>query len=236
MVDLLFTAHNRRAFTEASFAALLEHTDWTLVSHLIVLDDDSIDGTAEWLAAETSDFYGRTGQVCDYQTARFGGPVAMLNRALSIGGAPLIAKVDNDVIVCPGWLETMVGVLDAAPELDALGMEPGFASPVVPLDEPRGYKPAPHIGGVGVFRRRVFRHRPRGHDRFFGMTEHWQRFAVCGWVDPDLPVFLLDHCPVEPWRSLAAEYVARGWSRPWPLYDEAMSGYWSWFTERAAAA
>ena len=236
-VTLLFTAHNRLAFVQASFDALLEHTDWTLVDRLIVLDDASTDGTAEWLAAKVRDFYGRTGIRCDYETAPFGGPVAAMNRALDLGCASVLAKIDSDVIVCPGWLDAMLEPLRNHPHVDALGMEPDFGETVAPVDELRSVLAASHIGGVGLIRTRVFASaRPRPTSRFGGWTEFQERHVTAGWVTPDLPVFLLDHLPFEPWRSLAREYVARGWSRAWPAYPERMESYWAWWSRAHAEA
>lgn len=240
-LSLLFTAHNRRAFVEASFETLLQNTNWDLVDRLIVLDDNSTDGTADWLAAEVSDFYGRIGFAADYETRPFGGPVAAMNHALDLAPCDLLAKIDSDVIVCPGWLDAMLEVLGLNPQLDALGMEPGFGGydgTIPPVDEVHAVRWASHIGGVGVFRSRVFaEERPRGYDTFHGLTQHWQKHAACGWISPDLPVFLLDHLPVEPWRSLAREYVAAGWSRKWPAYPESWAPYWTWWTgDREAVA
>ena len=48
-VDVLFLAYNRLAFTQESFKALLENTDWQYVQRLSVYDDGSVDGTREWL-------------------------------------------------------------------------------------------------------------------------------------------------------------------------------------------
>ena len=32
----------------------------------------------------------------------------------------------------------------------------------------------------------------------------------------------------EPWRSLAAYYVAKNWARPWPPYADESSAWWDW--------
>lgn len=235
---LLFTAHNRLEFVRESFAALVRNTSWDLVDRLVVLDDASTDGTQGHLASEVAEFYEQTGRVCEFETAVFGGPVAAMNHALDRYPCDVLAKVDSDVVVCPGWLEAMLEVLANAPEVDALGMEPGFGDRVVDAAEVRSHRPAGWIGGVGLIRTRVFaHHRPQAHDTFHGWTTFQREHVNAAWVTPDLPVFLLDHLPFEPWRSLAAEYVAAGWSRAWPVYPADWSAYWSWWAgDREAVA
>lgn len=233
-VDLLFTTHNRLEFTRASLAALVGNTDWSRISRLHVADDHSTDGTAD-LVAEACEVVPV--EVVWHDQHR--GPVQAMNAASDqlSHGCKVLAKVDNDVVVCPGWLEAMLRVLRAAKGLHALGMEPGFGDPVAPLDARRTWRAAPWIGGVGLIRTRVFaRHRPRPTGQFFGWTEFQRHHVKAGWVTPDLPVFLLDHLPFEPWRSLAASYVEAGWQREWPVYPDEMAGYWSWWQPAEVAA
>ncbi len=228
-LDILYTSHNRSAFVEASFETLLANTDWSLVNTLHVFDDQSVDGTFAYLDKTLDSADIGQAEAVLLQRA-FGGPVAAMNHCLDRTSSDTMAKIDSDVAVCPGWLEVMLGVLNDNPELDALGMEPGFAEPVQPISAPRTYIPASYIGGVGVFRTRVFdRKRPVQHDRYFGLTAHWRRYAKCGWVSPDLPMFLIDHLPGEPWASLAESYVDRGWSRAWPKYGPEFKDYFDWW-------
>ena len=232
MIDLVYVTHNRRAFTEASLETLIQNTNWDIVKRLHIRDDDSQDGTLDYLL----DRVGQ-GVPCnvDIVSDQFGGPVAAMNHALDRSTTEAIAKIDNDVIVCPLWLDRMLGVMNVTP-IDVLGMEPSFAPPVAPLEVPRGAKPAPHVGGVGLFRTSIFKHRrPKQNDRFFGWTSFQQQYARCAWIDPDLPMFLLDHIPVEPWRSLAAEYERKGWTRHWNAYFEATPDYYEWWTEQQVA-
>ncbi len=160
-----------------------------------------------------------------------------MNKFLDVSDAEIFAKVDNDLILPPGWLETMLAVMEAHPELDALGTEPGFAPPLGQNGVARGYKPGPHIGGQGLFRTRAFRRRrPKQHDTFFGMTSFQKRYMNTGWINPDIASFNLDHLPSEPWRSLADRYVANGWSRAWAPYDASKRDYWEWWTKAQSPA
>lgn len=231
LMDLLFTSHNRLRFTQESFRALLDNTDWQHVDRLLLVDDRSTDGTLAFLEGAV-----RLSPVpAKVMSGEFGGPVAAMNAALNETRADVLGKIDNDVIVCPGWLNEMLGVLERGPEVDALGMEPGFGQRYDGFGDQREYRPARWIGGVGLFRTRVFKRRPSQNDRFFGLTQHWRRHALCAWITPDLPMFLLDHLPFEPWRSLAASYVARNWSRQWPAYAPEFEPYWSWWSPEVPA-
>ena len=51
-VELLFLAWNRLEFTSRSWAWLVAHTNWELVSKVVVYDDDSTDGTDFWLSEQ----------------------------------------------------------------------------------------------------------------------------------------------------------------------------------------
>jgi glycosyltransferase involved in cell wall biosynthesis len=231
--DILFCSHNRRAFTEASFSTLLANTDWNLVGTLHIRDDNSTDGCYEWLLEQLEAGLPVKTKIV---RAQFGGPVASMNDALSHCKSEILAKIDSDTIVPPGWLGIMLTVMDEHQHLDALGFEPGFAEPVAPARVKRAFKVAAHIGGQGLFKTRCFtRRRPSQHERYFGMTQFMRKTMQCAWIDPDIAAFNLDHLPFEPWRSLAEEYVTQGFSRPWSSYDRGMSAYWDWWIQEKAA-
>lgn len=233
-VDLVFTTHNRREFTIESFAALIQNTTWDLVRRLIIVDDRSTDGTLQYLK-ETLNMVPVNAVLL---SGRMGGPAVSMNVAIMRGDAPVLAKIDNDVIVCPGWLDTMLDVLNRHDdEIDALGMEPGFGARVVPIGEPRGIKRAKWIGGVGLIRRRVFDNgrRVQLDSRWFGWTLYQRKYVRSAWITPDLPMFLLDHLPFEPWMSLSERYIKSEWQRRWPTrHPQEWSGYWDWWTQEEA--
>ncbi len=231
-VDLMFLAHNRAEFTRASFETLLENTDWDLVHTAYIYDDRSIDGTFEYL----DEAFHRLPCHAVMTHSTFGGPVAAMNHMLDRTQQTVFAKIDNDLIVPPGWLNTMLTVFEENVQLDALGMEPGFATPVQPDYTVRSFKFSSHIGGQGLFRTRAFaRRRPKPHMRWFGFTQHQRKHMNTAWVDPDIPAFNLDHLPLEPWSLLTSLYVQKGWSRAWPPYRPEMRAYWDWWTQQQEA-
>lgn len=235
MVDIMFLAWNRKAFTIESFQTMLANTEWERVGRLYVYDDGSSDGTREWLELQTAPV------PIELQLTRFGSPVSAFADFVSRATAPAIVKVDNDVILPPGWLSESLGVLARNPQLSILGIEAMF-DPSEPVVGQRGFTPASQIGGIGLFRRNIFHGElpsalgPNG-ERDYSGTKYWgfgawqshHPEAKRGWIRPSLPVCLLNLLPFEPWLSLSREYVAKGWQRPWPKpYAESRRDLWAW--------
>ena len=225
-VDVMFLACNRLEFTRETFGALRDNTDWSLVNELHVYDDGSVDGTRQWLAERIADV------PCGvrFVETNWGSPVAAMRQFIESATAPMLAKIDNDAMVPPGWLGQSLDVFTLHPHLDLLGIEAMYPVDPCPVGL-RTFTPAAFISGLGLYRRRVFRASgPTAFEKWFGLEE-WQQAhgpgLVRGWITPALPLFLLDRCPFEPWMSLTEQYIARQWMRRWPKYDPA-STLWAW--------
>lgn len=237
-IDIVYLACGRPAFTQASMYALLKNTNLGLVRRLIIFTD------ADTHALPITGDQVET-MIID---AHFGGPVAIMNAYLDHGQpSDIWAKIDNDVIVPPGWLDAALGVMRDNSELDLLGIEPPASrtprpgQPAVPSPEifadfsKPGYAKTDCVGGVGVFRTRAWQNRPpmRPHSIYGGFTD-WQqenKDLVIGWIVPTLKLFLLDRIhTVEPWKALNREYYRRKLQRPWTPYDvktvEYLAGWW----------
>jgi glycosyltransferase involved in cell wall biosynthesis len=223
MIDIIFPTHNRLEFTKESLAALIANTDWKHVRRMVIYDDASVDGTREWLA---------TAEIPKVKVihGEFGGPVAVMNHYLISGeAADVFAKIDNDTVVPPGWLTECLTVMRENPEVDLLGIE--AFRPVVAGQAKRNPDDAKFIGGIGLMRARAFITLPRPGGRF-GFTA-WQERAPWvkkAWLNPALPVFLLDRLPMDPWRKLSKGYIAQGWQREWPVYPHSAAPLWKWWT------
>jgi GT2 family glycosyltransferase/glycosyltransferase involved in cell wall biosynthesis len=225
-VDLLYLARNRLEFTMETFECLLANTDWGDVRELVVYDDGSVDGTREWLERN----HPRVPASTSFVRTRFGSPVTAMCHFIEAAKAPLLAKTDNDAMLPPGWLRESLEVMARHPELSLLGIE--ALQPVG--DRPgtaRGYAPARFVSGLGLYRRAAFaQSRPVAYNRYFGLEE-WQEQQgpglVRGWITPALPVFLLDRVPFPPWSTHSANYIRRGWQRPWQNYYPACA-LWEW--------
>lgn len=148
----------------------------------------------------------------------------------------VFGKIDNDFVVCPGWLNMLWKTLQLHPEVDVLGTEPWYGSPTMPSPHSAFSvgPPVEHVGGKGLIRRRIFsrcRPQPGGFNGYQGWTQY-QAFhpdIVKVWITPDLPCFGLDQVRDEdgPWRALAHEYEALGWGRLWPCYGS--NEHYSWW-------
>jgi glycosyltransferase involved in cell wall biosynthesis len=229
--DILYLAFNRRAFTEFSFSLLLKNTPWDRIDHFVVYDDGSKDGTDLWLKKQVFAFNNEEhGTKAVFHATQFGSPVAVMNHYLDHYTADCFAKIDNDIATPPYWLQEMGRQMYLLSSLDLLGMQADLWPPKSGRYPERTTESARWIGGVGLMRRSAFHIcRPSPNGRF-GFTEFQQRHEdlVKAWIRPDLTTFELDRLPIEPWKSLAAEYVAQGWSRAWPPYSEDAHEYWDW--------
>lgn len=239
-LDVLYLTWNREAFTRFSFEMLLKNTDWGLVDRLVVWDDYSRDGTLCYLREAILD----APVPVHLRVGGYRSPVSIMNKYVEqyAPDADLFAKIDNDVVVPPGWLNDLKAVMDASPELELLGMEAARTrtrgtAPCPTGSGPHSWVAADHVGGVGLMRTSSFTSRPRLTARGrFGFTS-WQvhHNLALGWVTPDLHVCTLDLIPFEPWRSLSNRYAKEGWQRKFPRYPLG-EYYWDWWDERYRVA
>ncbi len=244
MIDVLYVSANRLEFTRRTLRALMHNTNWWLVRALHLYDDLSADGTAAEVGAWSEQFsYAWPDVQVVTHPGPFGGPVAAMNDYLSSANpAPLLAKVDNDFVMPPDWLDVLAATINRFPHLDILGTEPDFGGFDVCAPGKRdpaayGYLPARFIGGKGIMRTAAWEGRPMrpgGQNGYFGFTE-WQNYydeVTKGWLTPGLRCFGLDQLPIAHFRELTDGYVERGWQRRWPEYAPGAHGYWSWWTEK----
>lgn len=228
-VDILFSAWNRFEFVVASLNALLSNTDWARVQRLTIYDDGSTDGTRPWLRAIAGAAPAGEGVQVDYRESDFRSPILVMQDWISRSEAPLLAKVDSDTVLPPGWLTIAVDILDRHPALGLLGLEAVDPRTIGPGE--RSFVVAKQIGGIGLFRRSVLCDPVKPIQKYFGW-QHWQRAhpaVVKGYIRPALATILLDRMPMEPWRGLSDSYVAAGWQRPWKGYHPNDHTLWGWW-------
>lgn len=221
-VSLFMPVWNRREFTEVALGTLLENTTASLIEEFLVVDTgshDGADGVVETLIREAP-FRSRLTRIKNPHV------VSAMQTARDTLRTEWVAKIDSDTVPPPGWLEECLGVIGRHPELWALGIEP-FTD--FRKEETRGYKDAVHVGGIGLFRRKAWEGLAAQKAPFFGWTEHqhkgkWKK----GWLDPALPVILLDRLPFDPYRSLTEAYRKRKWQRFWGWYPVDQPHRWDW--------
>jgi len=259
MIDLLYLTYNRKDFTAASLKALKQNTNWSLVRRFSVYDDCSIDGTREMVEQFLNELQSMEGggPICTLTVGKLGGPVSVMAEFLrEKSDLDLFCKLDSDVIVPPGWLDSCLSVMKRNPLVDLLGIEPWQSRTPPPwaagvrsdLDQDKhltawtqgkpGFAKCDSIGGIGLMRRKAWEGRGsmavHGPNGVGGFTD-WQvahRDVVKGWVIPPLKLFLLDRLPMEPWKTLSARYEAKGWQRPWSRYGADAAELWSWWLNR----
>jgi glycosyltransferase involved in cell wall biosynthesis len=250
-IDILYVAFNRLEMTRESFGALLRNTHWDHVDTLYVVDDASTDGTSEWLYDQQMLWKSDNGPQADYGTdfilsdRKLGGPVAAMNWYLDATRdqehPDTFAKIDNDFVVCPGWMDIALRLHYLGSNIDIIGFEPMSGRPqMVRKDNHAEWRlnEANHIGGKGLIRKRAFersgcRPHPHGKHGYQGFTQ-WQRKhpdVIKAWISPDLCCFGLDQLPFEPWNSLTTSYVQKRWQRRWGPYDSLDTTYWQWWLD-----
>lgn len=217
---------NRAEFTKECFRRLETSTDWSLIRKFTIFELGSTDGAQRIVA----DFVNRIKNV-DVEVVR---PPCMhiveIQARHAVGAkAPFVAKIDNDTVVPPGWLEAGLSAFDRHSELFMLGLEA-----FTPYGKPDGnysYDPAIYISGLGIWKKECF---ATSHPKpMYGRRglEEWQLDIVPqmarGWIKPAIGVYLLDKMPMEPWVSLSKKYERLGWQRPWGKYLPECQ-LWDW--------
>ena len=232
MIDLIVLSHNRLAFTEACVKNLIKNTNWQEVGGLYIFDDDSSDGTREYLQAEKYPIKPQ------FRFGQYGSPVRIMNEFLYKDSQnPVFAKIDSDTMVPKHWLDECLRVMHLHPGLDLLGIE-AFRPVKSGAGVQREFDTAAFIGGIGLMRTRAFsvsQPTPHGRHGFTSWQERHEEISK-GWLNPAIPVFLLDWIPREPWLSLTRDYVNSGWNRDWSQlfpgrcpYPESRRELWSWY-------
>jgi len=114
-VSVVVVAHDGLPFTRLCIESILASTD-APPYELLVVDNDSADGTEEYLEAVGEGF----AQVRVLRNDQNLGFPAGVNRGISEARGQVFALVNNDVVVTPGWLSRLAGCL-ADPDVGLAG-------------------------------------------------------------------------------------------------------------------
>jgi len=105
-VSVIIPTHNRRAMLLEAIDSVLAQSSQSF--ELIVIDDGSIDGTAEQLT--------KLGKSIRFEHIEHCGPAAARNRGVALAAAPLIAFLDSDDLWAPTKLERQLAFMKANPD------------------------------------------------------------------------------------------------------------------------
>jgi Glycosyl transferase family 2 len=157
LASIIIPVWNQLEFTQQCLASLKEHTrpEW----ELIVIDNGSNDGTAAYLAG-VRDMASVPVTVVS-NTTNLGFPAAV-NQGLRLARGEYLVLMNNDVVVTDGWLDQLIGLVNAKRGRDAeaspppsAGIVPGSAESTPPgPPSTRGGKvmvpPRVDPGGIGI--------------------------------------------------------------------------------------
>ncbi|SRR6266545_773791 len=110
-VSVIMPTHNRAAFLPAAIASVQAQTYPTW--ELVIVDDASDDSTPELLST-VDDPRVRSVRV------RRGGCCAARNAGLDVAGGEIIVYLDDDNVMHPAWLRSVVWAFEQRPDIDVL--------------------------------------------------------------------------------------------------------------------
>lgn len=115
LITISLLCYNRLDLTEACLASVLQHSP---NAQIIVSNNASWDGTAEYLEGLKKSHPNLT---VLHNEGNIGfGPAH--NRAFQRCQTPYFLVMNNDIVVCPGWIETLVAPLERNPMMAQVGL------------------------------------------------------------------------------------------------------------------
>lgn len=226
-MDLITFTYNRLAYTRAALSTVVENTasyGWEWIRWIIV-ENASVDGTREYVRALKASHPDIDIELIENDRPRV--VAANMNLAIERCSAPFIAKIDNDILVPPFWLESLKRIIDAFPDLAVLGG--GRYDGAEPFQRDGiGYYAVDNVGGNFLARAEPLECEPiespvgefDTHEkwRFSGFSAWQWRLpkvfsgpSVIGWAYPFVDLRHMDS-PDYPNRR-TNEYQALGWGR-----------------------
>jgi glycosyltransferase involved in cell wall biosynthesis len=125
-VSVILPTYNRATQLRAAVDALLRQTAPAESYYVVVVDNNSVDGTADFLASVDDR------RLVTLREPRQGLSYAR-NAGLAAARADIVALTDDDVEVAPDWIATIMAAMAAHADIDAIG---GRVLPAWPDDRP----------------------------------------------------------------------------------------------------
>jgi GT2 family glycosyltransferase len=116
-VSILVVTYNNLALTRLCLAAI-QRAAGRVPFEVIVVDNQSTDGTPAWLTTQAQRALLPLEVALNDENRGFS---AANNQGAAIARGEFLVFLNNDTIVTPGWLERLVGHLDADPSIGLIG-------------------------------------------------------------------------------------------------------------------
>lgn len=117
LVDIVVTTRNNAPVLREALASIEKQTLRDYACYIV--DDCSTDDTAQMVEREFA--WGRL-----IKNARRNGPSKNRNDAITLGSAPFIVTLDDDVVLTPDWLKEMVHFISFSSSIGAVGSQLRF--------------------------------------------------------------------------------------------------------------
>ncbi len=112
-ISFLIPMHNGLELTRACLRSLVETVDLS-GREVILINDASTDGTAEFLATLSAPFRV-------IQNARRSSYAGSINRGVALARGEILCLLNNDLVFSPGWLAPMLRALEQMPDAGIIG-------------------------------------------------------------------------------------------------------------------
>lgn len=131
--SIMMVTYNRLELTKQTLNCVFENTDYPY--NLILVDNNSIDGTIDYLYKICGDKLAENGSLKGFKIHRNAqnlGIAVGRNQALQLSEDEWLSTMDNDVLVPKGWLTQCIEILRHNPKYGMLGVNmEGVNYPVV---------------------------------------------------------------------------------------------------------
>jgi GT2 family glycosyltransferase len=116
LVSLVVITWNNVELSRRCIQSILEEDDWTNLE-IVIVDNDSKDGTPAWL----DELEESSSCVRVLRNAQNRGFAAACNQGLKLARGEYLVILNNDVVVTPGWIRTLVRHLRRDPDVGLIG-------------------------------------------------------------------------------------------------------------------
>ena len=118
LVSIVILAYNQLEYTKKCIESIVENTN--VFFELILVDNGSTDGTAEYLESELTSLIA-SGMLRIIKNDKNLGYARGNNQGMAIAGGEYILLLNNDVVVTPGWLSCLLKCAEKYSDIGIVG-------------------------------------------------------------------------------------------------------------------